>query len=46
VNQGSANPLPWKLNDGTTSYGLAALLTIEGGRGAYEVLRGSKPPTR
>lgn len=43
VNQGSANPLPWKLNDGSTSYGLAAILTIEGKKGSYEILRGPKP---
>ncbi|MBS1151714.1 MAG: hypothetical protein H6Q89_3412, partial [Myxococcaceae bacterium] len=23
LNQGSVNPLPWKMNDGTTSYGMA-----------------------
>lgn len=43
VNQGSASPLPWKLNDGTTSYGLAALLAFDGQRASYEVLRGPKP---
>jgi Icc-related predicted phosphoesterase len=43
VNQGSANPLPWKMNDGTTAYGLAAILTIDGKKGSYEVLRGPKP---
>lgn len=46
VNQGSANPLPWKLNDGTTSYGLAALLTIDGKKASYEILRGPKPATK
>jgi Icc-related predicted phosphoesterase len=43
VNQGSANPLPWKLNDGTTSYGLAALFTLDGKKASYEVLRAPKP---
>ena len=43
VDQGSANPLPWKLNDGTTSYGTAALLTVEGKNASYEILRGAKP---
>lgn len=43
VNQGSANPLPWKLNDGTTSYGLAAIMSIEGKKASYEVLKGAKP---
>jgi Icc-related predicted phosphoesterase len=43
IDQGSANPLPWKLNDGTTSYGLAALLTIDGKKASYEFLRAPKP---
>ncbi len=43
VNQGSANPLPWKLNDGTAAWGLAALLTVQGKQASYEVLRGAKP---
>ena len=43
VDQGTANPLPWKLNDGTTAYGLAALLTVDGKKASYEVLRGAKP---
>jgi len=45
VNQGSANPLPWKLNDGSTSYGLAALMTIDGKKASYEIIRGPKPKT-
>lgn len=43
IDQGSANPLPWKLNDGSTSYGLAALLTVDGKKASYEFLRGAKP---
>lgn len=43
VNQGSANGLPWKMNDGTTSYGLAAIFTIDGKQASYEVLRAPKP---
>lgn len=43
LNQGSCNPLPWKMNDGSTSYGLAAILTVEGKKASYEVLRGPKP---
>lgn len=46
VNQGSANPLPWKLNDGTTSYGLAALMTFDGKKASYEILRGPKPAAK
>lgn len=43
LDQGSANPLPWKMNDGTTSYGLAAILTVQGKTASYEVLKGAKP---
>lgn len=43
VDQGSANPLPWKMNDATTSYGLAAIVTIDGKKASYEVLRAPKP---
>jgi Icc-related predicted phosphoesterase len=43
LDQGSANPLPWKMNDGTTSYGLGAVLTVEGKKASYEILRGEKP---
>ena len=44
VNQGSANSLPWKMNDGTTSYGLAAIMTLNGKQASYEVLKAPKPP--
>lgn len=43
-NPGSANPLPWKLNDGTTSYGLAGIIRVQGKQASYEVLRAPKPP--
>ncbi len=43
VNQGSANPLLWRMNDGSTAYGLAAILTIDGKKASYDVLRGAKP---
>ena len=43
VDQGSANPLPWKMNDKSTAYGLAMILTFEGKKASYEVLRGEKP---
>ncbi len=42
VNQGSANPLLWRMNDGSTAYGLAAILTVDGKKASYEVLRGAK----
>jgi hypothetical protein len=44
VDQGSANPLIWKMNDGTTAYGLAAILTVDGKQASYEVLKAPKPP--
>ena len=46
LNPGPANPLPWKLNSGQTSYGLAAVLTIEGKQAKYQLLKAPKkaPP--
>lgn len=43
LNPGSANPLPWKLNSGVTSYGLAAIVTFDGKKASWEFLKGSKP---
>ena len=43
LNQGSVNPLPWKLNDGTTSYGLAAVMTLKGALASYEMIRLPRP---
>ncbi len=43
LDQGSANPLLWRLNDGSTAYGLAAIVTVDGKKASYEILRGSKP---
>lgn len=43
VDQGSANPLIWRLNDGSSAYGLAAIVTVDGKKASYEVLRGEKP---
>ncbi len=42
LNPGAANPLPWKLNDGRTAHGLAAILTLKGAGARYEVLRAGK----
>ncbi len=44
LNQGSVNPLVWKLNDGTTSYGLAAIVTVKDKQASYEMIRLPKPP--
>lgn len=43
LNPGSANPLPWKLNSGKTSYGLAAIITFNGKQASWQILRGQKP---
>ena len=44
VNPGSANSIPWLMNDGTNSKGLASIITISADRKArYEVIR---PPGR
>ncbi|MGI5861389.1 MAG: metallophosphoesterase family protein [Myxococcales bacterium] len=43
LNPGPASALPWKLNDGKMSYGLAAILTLKGKSARYEILRASKP---
>jgi hypothetical protein len=43
LDQGTANPLLWKQNDGTVAYGLAAIMTFEAKKASYEVLRGEKP---
>lgn len=43
VDQGSANPLIWRLNDGSSAFGLAAIVRVDGKRASYEVLRGPKP---
>lgn len=42
LNPGPANPLPWKLNSGQTSYGLAAVLTVEGKQAKYQLLKAPK----
>ncbi|MEO1175452.1 MAG: hypothetical protein AAFX94_25875, partial [Myxococcota bacterium] len=39
VNAGSISGDPWGMNDGSTSYGMAMIITIEGKTAAYEVKR-------
>ncbi|MEO0813432.1 MAG: metallophosphoesterase, partial [Myxococcota bacterium] len=39
VNAGSISGDPWGMNDGSTSYGMAVLMVIEGGKATYEVKR-------
>jgi len=43
VNPGPANALPWKLNDGKTSYGAAALVTMQDGKAKWELWAAPKP---
>lgn len=43
VNAGSANPDPWSMNDGSTSWGMAMIVEIDGARARYEVKRNKKP---
>lgn len=39
LNPGSANAHPQRMNNGTTSYGMAAIVTFEGDQARYEVLK-------
>lgn len=39
LNPGPATAFPWKMNDGKTSHGMAAVLTIKGRSASYEILR-------
>ncbi len=39
VNAGSISGDPWGMNDGSTSYGMALLVIIDGGKATYEVKR-------
>ena len=39
VNVGLGDSTPWKLNDGTWSYGMVATLKIDGGKGSYKTFR-------
>jgi Icc-related predicted phosphoesterase len=43
VNPGAANSLPWKLNNGKTTYGSAAVFTLKGKMAKVEYLSSPKP---
>lgn len=45
LNPGGASALPWKMNDGKTSYGLAAILTLKGKTASYEILKATRHET-
>ena len=42
LNPGPADSMRWEMNDGTKSYGMAAVLTIEGGQGSWKGYRVSQ----
>jgi Icc-related predicted phosphoesterase len=39
VNAGSASGDPWAMNDGKTSYGMAMVVTVQGGKASYQIKR-------
>ena len=39
LNPGSANSAPWRMDTGPESWGMGALMTIEGGKAKYEIIR-------
>ena len=43
LNAGSVSGDPWGMNDGSTSYGMAAVVTIDGKRGKF-VFKRFRPP--
>jgi hypothetical protein len=45
LNPGPADSMRWEMNDGDKSYGMAAVLTIEGGRASWKSFR-VKPLTK
>lgn len=42
LNPGAADSQPWGMNDGSTSRGSVAVLSIRGGKASYEILRAPK----
>lgn len=42
LNPGPADSLPWDMNDGSTSNGMAAVLRVKGGKASYEIVRAPK----
>jgi hypothetical protein len=42
LNPGPADSEPWTMNDGTTSTGMAAMLTIKGKQASYKIYRAKK----
>jgi hypothetical protein len=47
LDPGAADGAPWRMNDGSTLRGAAAVMTVDAGRASYEIFRAPKPaPTR
>ena len=42
LNPGPADSDPWKMNDGSISRGMAAILTIKGNTASYKIIRAEK----
>ncbi|HEY0839587.1 MAG TPA: hypothetical protein VGD74_05330 [Vulgatibacter sp.] len=42
LNPGAADSVEWAMNDGSTSTGAAAMLTMKGGKASYEIFRAAK----
>lgn len=43
LHPGAADSDPWKLNDGSTSRGLAGILTISQGKASYKIIKAPTP---
>lgn len=43
LHPGAGDSDPWKLNDGSLSRGMAGILTIEGGKASYKIIRAAAP---
>ena len=43
LNPGAADRTPWPMADGSTAHGLAALVTIQGRKASFEVVRAAAP---
>jgi Icc-related predicted phosphoesterase len=43
LNPGSANSSPWRMNTGPETWGMASVVTVEGRKAKYDVIRTPKP---
>jgi Icc-related predicted phosphoesterase len=44
LNPGSANSAPWRLNAGGETWGMAAVVTIDGKKAKYDIIRSKQRP--